>query len=226
MPGDTDSPRKKEILVDPFDLTFVWPLRLRDSGGGKAVGRESVKRALLDNGWKQIEDLVRRTLPSNPDPKMDGYAYAEMVYFHPFVQSFLYGWKDSRPGGRVEATHFDLYCLPRLSGKKLEIEQEGWEEEFVIHEVLFHSFDGEVALLTLRLEATRPVTWDSARNTISLMRTPISSTIRRFRRRWVSLALRRPFGEAVGGLRECRLKGHQPKAGETNPTGILKCRVR
>jgi hypothetical protein len=167
MAGNADSRARKEIFVDPFDVTFVWPLRLRDSGGEKEAGRDRVKRALIDDGWEQIKDLVRR----NGRPDEDGYAYAEMVYFHPFVQNFLYGRKDPRRGSRVDATHFDLYCLPRLCGTKLKIEQEAWKEEFVIHEVLFHSFDGEIAIFTLRLGATRPVTWDSARNTISLMRT-------------------------------------------------------
>src|ERR1017187_10341285 len=167
MPGNTDPHTRSEIFVDPFDMTFVWPLRLRDSGDGKEAGRARVKRALIDGGWEQIKDLVKR----NGRPDEDGYAYAEMVYFHPFVQNFLYGRKDAQPGDHVDATHFDLYGLPHLSGKKLKIEQEAWKEEFVIHEVLFHSFDGDIALLTVRLGATRPVTWDSTRNTISLMRT-------------------------------------------------------
>ncbi len=164
--SDTHFATRKEIFVNPFDVTFVWPLRLRDCGDGKA-GRKGVKCALIENGWGQIKDLVKR----NGRPDEDGYAYAEMVCFHPFVQNFLYGKKDSQPGDRVDTTHFDLYSLPRLTEKKLKIEQANWEEEFVIRETLFHSFDGEIALLTLRLEATGPVTWESARNTISLMRT-------------------------------------------------------
>jgi len=167
MAANTDPRTRRELFVDPFDVTFVWPLRLRGSGAGKEAGRERVKRALIDGGWEQVKDLVRR----NGRPDEDGYAYAEMVYFHPFVQNFLYGREDARPGSRTDATHFDLYCLPRLSEEKLEIEEEAWKEEFVIQEVLFHSFDGDIAILTLRLGATRPVTWDSARNTISLMRT-------------------------------------------------------
>src|ERR1017187_2626985 len=120
MPGNTDSPTRKETFVNPFDMTFVWPLRLRDSGDGKDAGRESVKLALIDGGWEQIKGLVKRNGP----PDEDGYAYAEMVYFHPFVQNFLYGRKESQPGGRVDATHFDLYRLSRLSGKRVDIEQD------------------------------------------------------------------------------------------------------
>ena len=203
MPGNTDFHTRKEIFVDPFDMTFVWPLRLRDPGDGKEVGRETVKRALVDGGWEQVKDLVRR----NGRPEEDGYAYAEMVYFHPFVQNFLYG----RNGARA---HFDLYYLPRLDGKKLEIEEGTWEEEFVVREVLFHSFDGEIAVLTLRLGATRPVTWDSVRNTISLMRTAYFQHYSTIQEEVGQQGAKATVWRGGGGIEEVHIEGMPAGTGE------------
>ena len=210
MTGNTEFPTRKTIFVDPFDVTFVWPLRLKGSGDGKEPGRESVKLALIAGDWKPIEDLVKR----DGLPDENGYAYAEMVYFHPFVQNFLYGRKNSRPGGRADPTHFDLYRLPRLSGKKLKIEEGTWEEAFVIHEVLFHSFDGEIAILTLRLGATRPVTWDSARNTVSLMRTAYFQHYSVVKEEMGQDGVKTPVWRGGGGIEGVHIEGLPGEIGE------------
>src|SRR4051794_27342038 len=100
---NVDSGTSSEPLVAPFDLALVWPLRLDSSSMATKV-RQAVASALTGAGWIRIENLVRRA----GRPEEDGFAYAEMASFHPFVQSFLYGKRNVSTHARPTAHHFDL----------------------------------------------------------------------------------------------------------------------
>jgi hypothetical protein len=140
-------------------------MRLRASGNGKGkTVRERARRALESGPWIKVEDLVRRG--SSRDE--DGYSYAELAYFHPFVQEFLYGKAAAGQGGRHI---FDLYELPSTAARLVEIKQPGSEAALTIQRALLHIFDGDIALLTLQLSATAPVKWETALNIVSHLRT-------------------------------------------------------
>ena len=153
-------------IADPFDLTLLWPIRLRASGGGKGkTAREVARAALAKSGpWILVADLVRR----GESRDEDGFSYAELAYFHPFVREFLYGKNAACAGERHV---FDLHELPATSADSLEISEPGSESTFAIRRILLYVFDGGIAILTLQLRATASVEWKTALNVISYLRT-------------------------------------------------------
>jgi hypothetical protein len=153
-------------IADPFDLTLLWPIRLRVSGGGKGkTAREEARAAFAKSGsWIAVNDLVRR----GESRDEDGFSYAELAYFHPFVREFLYGKGAVGEGGRHV---FDVHELPATSASSLEITEPGSESTFAIRRILLYVFDGDIGILTLQLQATRPVELETALNVISYLRT-------------------------------------------------------
>src|ERR1022692_385743 len=120
---------------------------------------EQARFALTKEGsWREVPDLVRRGSP----PENDGFSYAELAYFHPFVQRFLYG-------GRYGSHVFDLYELPASAAKLIEITEKGSESNFDIQQILLYIFD-DIALVTIQLCATSPLKWETALNVISYLR--------------------------------------------------------
>jgi hypothetical protein len=79
-------------MTDPglkvFREILMWPLRL-EGGSASRSGITEAAAALLDksDAWHRHEDLYDR---GDPAADKDERNYAEFVYFHPFVQNFLY----------------------------------------------------------------------------------------------------------------------------------------
>lgn len=82
-----------DVPVRLFRETLIWPLAVEVKAGATlttAVGK--LRARLTENGaWTAIHDL-RRHLDQHPDDRvpLSADAYAEVVYFQPFVQRFLF----------------------------------------------------------------------------------------------------------------------------------------
>lgn len=75
------------IQVQEFRQILIWPLRLKDCGNTD-IG--CTERHLSNSPhWEKVDDPLRHLDPDAAE--LPDAAYQEFVYFHPFVQSFLYG---------------------------------------------------------------------------------------------------------------------------------------
>ncbi|MFI4940251.1 MAG: hypothetical protein ACHP7O_07920, partial [Burkholderiales bacterium] len=81
-------------IVRHFSEILLWPLQLGVAGTKDRSGvfDDAVRLLESDSSWKPLDDRYFRA--DNPrDDKIRESRYAEFVYFHPFVQRFLYGTK-------------------------------------------------------------------------------------------------------------------------------------
>lgn len=77
----------KHIPVREFRQILIWPLRLENPESVSI--RHSVADLDASPFWQRLDDPLRHL---DADRKaLSQAAYQEFVYFHPFVQSFLYG---------------------------------------------------------------------------------------------------------------------------------------
>jgi hypothetical protein len=90
------------MQVDLFHEILIWPLRLEEAGREHPglVERERTLDAwggrITSKHWEEARDPFSRGIPS-----LESTRYAEYVYFHPFVQRFLYGDGKTRPALRL-----------------------------------------------------------------------------------------------------------------------------
>jgi hypothetical protein len=80
-----------DIPVRAFGEILIWPFRL-DVTAEKTTERIQAAvsgiAAGLGPNWRQEKNPLRHLDPGAADPSAD--AYAEFVYFHPFIRKFLY----------------------------------------------------------------------------------------------------------------------------------------
>ena len=79
-------------IVEHFREILLWPLKL-EKIGTDADWLDECYKALDGSAWIAHKDLYNRRIASD-----DVTRYAEFVYFHPFVQRFLYGEKAQGQG--------------------------------------------------------------------------------------------------------------------------------
>ncbi len=156
------------INVKLFDLILLFPFAIH-SGDGKDIDEPYAPRGTERlNGWVgQISapptTAVWRELGERyPDPDAGDRLtqYAEWVYFHPFIRSFLYESKSDRRDRRGGATQVgkSMRILRRLDcdGASLVAEWYGGKAILSVRNVLLYLFDTGVGVLSVELERDGP----------------------------------------------------------------------
>jgi len=132
------------MRVDLFHEILIWPLRLEEAG--REHPRLMERERTLDNWgrfiegpfWKRSIDLFSRGMCSFQSTR-----YSEYVYFHPFVQRFLYGDDKTDPALRLFARRDIGGMRIGISGQSVDLKVER------VHLYL----DARVALLVVEVSA-------------------------------------------------------------------------
>ena len=138
----------RDIGVADFRLLFQLPLFLdsRDAKvapGWIATTRERERAKLMKSGlWTEVTD---------PPRYPDGTGFGAFVYFHDFVQQFLFPRKDDR-GAFTLYQRTDLKHLSAMFFVAPKIPQA--RHDFAIDRLSLHLFEIGVAILTLELRWT------------------------------------------------------------------------
>jgi hypothetical protein len=150
-------------VIRQFRQILFWPLEIRSADG--ALDRSSQDRleTLLetDGVWQRERDSLNRGLsPRQQD------AYAEFVYFHPFVRRFLYG------EGQDEAP-IRLYRREDVRGAKVRLALQDSSEPqprerifdvgLDVHRIHLYLFDRGAALLTVEVQARQVTEQDGGK---------------------------------------------------------------
>ncbi len=156
-----------EIDVARFRLLFQWPL-LVEAGPDHSV--ESQMRALhaaltADDHWQQTDDPAALSGELADSPAHQRAVYQERVYFHDFVQRFLYPDDPAAKAWRND--HYKrLTATIRDSGKTSLV-------TFDIRRLTLHPFQTGVAMISLELEHIphgAPLKLATVQNTIDQLR--------------------------------------------------------
>jgi len=147
--------------VKPLNLILVWPVRLQTADTTQSL-RDRARTTLIKSGWSIVTDLVRR----NAAPIDDGAAYAEFAYFHPYVQRFLYGDRES-----PIPQPFELLEFSRKNASTLNIQHSTWAEALTIEQTCVYLIESDIAILSIRLSSTASVDGERVLDIISFLRT-------------------------------------------------------
>jgi hypothetical protein len=123
---------------------------------------EAFDRDFMANGlWQREHDLLMRG--DNLTNVRDS-AYAEQVYFHPFVQRFLYGETQSRQKsstGKIAANHnsspMRLYSRKDIKTVWVNLEEEALSIDLAVERIHFYLFDHGVAILVVEVRSKYPL---------------------------------------------------------------------
>lgn len=129
---------------------LFWSLAIEGDGTGND---EKLAQALEQEGWERLDDLIGRDLNAPA-----GDPYAEAVYFHPFVQRFLYGEPQSTKGAAGRPP-LSLFHKTGVSGARvwLFLNKEVQLLELDVDRVHLYVFDSGIAFLALEVHALNPV---------------------------------------------------------------------
>lgn len=146
------------VSVRHFRQTLFWSLAIEGDGNGKS---EDLKDVLKKGGWELEEDLIGRgldkTAGGDPD-KAPGDPYAEVVYFHPFVQRFLYGEPPPKEGAAGRPP-LSLFYKTGVTGARvwLFLDRAVHRLEMKVDRLHLYVFDSGIAILALEVHALNPV---------------------------------------------------------------------
>ncbi len=142
-----------------FRQILFWPLRfippetdakLIEKNGFAEYMREKLSKD-GDSVWSSQNDLYNRGTATD-----EITSYAELVYFHPFIQRFLYNTAENFEANKS--------CLPvlqickRTDIKRLEIILRNKEKlEFSVDRVHLYLFDIEVSILVMEISSSQLV---------------------------------------------------------------------
>lgn len=143
-----------------FDLCLLWPIRLTATAmDGDPLGLAGA--ALAANNWELVADPLVR----GGSTEDDGFAVAELAFFHTFAQRLLYG--DRGIGERP----FEIYRYRHSPGATLAVRDSHWSDELSIVDHRFYLIDNSVAIMALDLTASEPKPWSHVLNAICYLRT-------------------------------------------------------
>lgn len=141
------------MIIKNFNPILIWPLGLNVKASSPDEVIKNILLHLADN-WEEVSDLFGTPSPEKPDVN-----YSSFVYFHPFVQEFLFS--------NVELSKRPVRVLRRkLSKKELTVEYQqsitkfSEDKEFEKHQFTFdindiylYLFDTNIALLVTDLKS-------------------------------------------------------------------------
>ena len=130
--GDVPETKAADIAVKGFRQIFHWPLSLLEPEGSKP--RIERLAASVGKVWTARQ----------PDPP-----YEEVVYFHDFVQDFLYENSDNGSP--------DHWRFKRDDIRTLNLEVAGRESRFEVERLWLDLFSFGVAIVTLELRSLEPL---------------------------------------------------------------------
>lgn len=112
-----------DILLTAFRQILILPLTLASDGGGviSTSIQAEVDRLGPETGWSEIEDHLAY-LGDASDPS----AYAEFVYFHAYIQDFLYDPDDKTEGGKGKKRALRLFERKHPGDLVVEVNIDGW----------------------------------------------------------------------------------------------------
>jgi hypothetical protein len=167
----------EEIDVSQFRQILIWPLGLADisSGDDPADARhvrdkiDAQARRIDQKGkpWVRLKDPLEHAMgrnapsasgekcPPNLSDEDKQKIHAEFVYFHDFVQSFLYALPDDASENKKNnpAGAFHLFTHSTLEGVKIELPLRGQDclLEFKVDRCNLYLFATGVAILALEI---------------------------------------------------------------------------
>jgi len=141
-----------------FRETLIWPVKLDAVGSGGPMEAFERARELIEPGCN--EQGCRRWQPHDPlvdeEPGISkAEKYSEFVYFHTFVQSFLYGPANKKRSGSRATSHYRVYRRNDIAAIRVLV-FDGWEKiEFEatldIERVRLYIFDAAIAILVVEM---------------------------------------------------------------------------
>ena len=148
------------IQLRQFRQILFWPLEIpRLSARDKPQDLDDAFEAafVASKKWHRESDLLKRG-----EQTPDDQAYAELVYFHPFVRRFLYGEAEA-----VTKPPMRLYRRYDIKRAKVEILFRDFgvdppmdrDEviELAVERIHFYLFDGGVAILVVEVASLHPL---------------------------------------------------------------------
>lgn len=147
-------------LIRHFREILLWPLQISLERSRIPSGKEVFTATLdrvgkPDSQWDPMDDYIRRDSGSSEET-----AYAEFVYFHPFVRRFLY------PSHRSRIKR-PLIALRRNDIKRVDIHLSSIAsqiEQYTLNvdRVHLYLFETSTALLVVEVSTTEPLTITTA----------------------------------------------------------------
>lgn len=150
MPTDnTTSPK-----LQHFRQILFWPLRLIPPEGDKTKIEKNgfaeymrEKLSTTSANWCSQNDLYNRGTASEEITR-----YAELVYFHPFIQRFLYDNASNFEGKKKHRPVLQICRRTDVSKLKITL-REGQELKFDVDRIHLYVFDIEVAILVMEISS-------------------------------------------------------------------------
>jgi hypothetical protein len=128
-------------VIKKFREILFWPLEIPKLGrhADETVRCKFENDFLRSGHWHREPDLLHRGLTAE-----EGSAYAELVYFHPFVQRFLYG----------KESPLRLYRRDDIQRARVELKgHDGTVLDLAVARVHFYLFEYGAALLAVEVHA-------------------------------------------------------------------------
>src|SRR5918999_2753201 len=155
-------------VIESFYQILLWPLQI--------VLPDTVHAQKLDpTEWFRRVDAYLRCKGSRWEELKDHYdrdtseqavtRYAEFVYFHPFVQRFLYG----RPGTDPERP-LHIYRRSDISRAKVVLKDDSKPVDLDIKRIHLYLFDMEVAVLAVEVFARESLALKTTENLLDQLR--------------------------------------------------------
>lgn len=136
-----------DIRVAHLDLTLIWPLVVQHPG------------LWAENDW--LDEWERRLrqgpdspwTPADQTYPRDSVEYSEFVYFHPFVQKFLYAGVGAENDSEAQRLRNPaMRVLQRDGVKKMKaVTSKGDEHTLTVRRLELYLFDTGVVLLAIKL---------------------------------------------------------------------------
>jgi hypothetical protein len=115
-PPEPSSTSEIPAQVAAFRTAFFWPLTLvkpDESQSTKELLDKEIEKLMALGNWEEVSNLAEHTLYGEASAQSRREDYAERIYFHDFVQEFLF------PDIRTRADHMRL--LRRSDVKRMQI---------------------------------------------------------------------------------------------------------
>lgn len=155
-------PEPEVNSVRIFREILIWPLLIEDVDEDikKKERLNHWAEKLKDTNWKEIDDLFKRSADDQNET-----CYAECVYFHPFVQRFLYN-KDKQT--------LRIFSRTDINQVSIKIEhpdpKKNIDEKFNVDRIHMYLFDVGVALFVVEVSTAKVISLKTAQEILDRFR--------------------------------------------------------